>query len=1003
MDGIKPSTISLGRGHSPTDTSSGDTLSVGQQLTCDGNRQHVVSEETPRAQRTQAPGPSGGSKEQRPGSAVGLRCGTEVFIPTQGLYGTLRFLGPIDGKQGTWAGVELDEVGTGKNDGTVAGKTYFSCAQNTGIFVAPSKIEPCGYRQQQQHNTNHSENAPVRSISSVLSSGEKSLQTNRQLGLDSRARGHVVTPGPAQRAHIRQGSRSRIASDTQTSAGVGAMSSPLSNRRKTLTRGMPMALGAPPASQPRMRPPPATVSRGSSRTRPLSTTGSASSNRTSSPTLSRPNSQTLSQAVGTAGDATSTLSKPPPLARPRVYSGARSPNSQSAGAQTDRRRQAALPPGRPIDAAARGAGGRAKPGLAADSADRLKLRIDMLEAENRVLRLKGEQDKAHIAASQMLARDLAAVNGTVSPPARNVATSSDSNLLQLSDARDMLERERKASKTKIDQLQLQLQELHTNSSVDNAETSLLSPTTDNGVIAELQAELQTVTEAHLKELEVARSKYSEVSSQFEQSAALAAELQTKLDSKSDEIGALNERLEQRSSELGRAIQRYHELVEEREQQTVESSEELELIPVLEKQAEKLRRELAESETRRLAVTTDFESAASAQSYAEAEVSRLQHTVALLERSDAEHKQASALLAECRARILQMVTEAAESSRDDDGSHSLDASGDKEDVLQVLPALLERLQLLVTRLINRYNESSRHTDTLTADVQAKDALIAELSQQVYTSKDGQQSSDVHLQERIAELERDNAKHLDERERFTNENGVLTDYLEKLESECNRLVEDIEQLNTENLKLVEELRVASLHNSMVSLDISALDGSMPVENSDTGINELRQRHTHEMAALKLQIDDLEKQKDNEILRLQDEIASLEIIVEDKVFGEEELNDRIASLTDELGRLQRGQTDLPAIPAKFSAAASQQRSADLPAGATGAGVGTIVDDETLFCEICESSDHSIADCPEVTSASTIFKQETSVDSSRPYCDNCESFCGHWTEDCPHGDEMF
>ncbi|KAJ2121235.1 hypothetical protein GGH17_005423 [Coemansia sp. RSA 788] len=160
---------------------------------------------------------------------------------------------------------------------------------------------------------------------------------------------------------------------------------------------------------------------------------------------------------------------------------------------------------------------------------------------------------------------------------------------------------------------------------------------------------------------------------------------------------------------------------------------------------------------------------------------------------------------------------------------------------------------------------------------------------------------------------------------------------------------------------------------------------------------------MAALKLQIDDLEKRKNNEILRLQDEIASLEIIVEDKVFGEEELNDRIASLTDELGRLQRGQTDLPVIPAKYSASASQQHSADLSAGVTSAGISTAVDDEGLFCEICESSDHSIADCPEVTSASTIFKQETSVDSSRPYCDNCESFSGHWTEDCPHGDEMF
>ncbi|KAI8320486.1 Cap-Gly domain-containing protein, partial [Martensiomyces pterosporus] len=63
-----------------------------------------------------------------------------VFIPSQGYSGTLRYLGPIDGKQGTWAGVELDEVGKGKNGGSVGGKAYFACPANTGLFLAPSKV-----------------------------------------------------------------------------------------------------------------------------------------------------------------------------------------------------------------------------------------------------------------------------------------------------------------------------------------------------------------------------------------------------------------------------------------------------------------------------------------------------------------------------------------------------------------------------------------------------------------------------------------------------------------------------------------------------------------------------------------------------------------------------------------------------------------------------------------------------------------------------------------------
>jgi CAP-Gly domain-containing linker protein 1 len=39
------------------------------------------------------------------------------------MTGTLRFLGGVEGKAGTWAGVELDDefAGRGKNDGSVQG------------------------------------------------------------------------------------------------------------------------------------------------------------------------------------------------------------------------------------------------------------------------------------------------------------------------------------------------------------------------------------------------------------------------------------------------------------------------------------------------------------------------------------------------------------------------------------------------------------------------------------------------------------------------------------------------------------------------------------------------------------------------------------------------------------------------------------------------------------------------------------------------------------------
>lgn len=49
-------------------------------------------------------------------------------------------MGETDYARGTWVGVELDEA-KGKNDGTVKGRRYFSCADKHGLFVRPEEIE----------------------------------------------------------------------------------------------------------------------------------------------------------------------------------------------------------------------------------------------------------------------------------------------------------------------------------------------------------------------------------------------------------------------------------------------------------------------------------------------------------------------------------------------------------------------------------------------------------------------------------------------------------------------------------------------------------------------------------------------------------------------------------------------------------------------------------------------------------------------------------------------
>lgn len=51
--------------------------------------------------------------------ACQLQVGDKVQVNS--LHGIVRFIGPTKFKAGTWAGIELNTVGLGKNDGSVEG------------------------------------------------------------------------------------------------------------------------------------------------------------------------------------------------------------------------------------------------------------------------------------------------------------------------------------------------------------------------------------------------------------------------------------------------------------------------------------------------------------------------------------------------------------------------------------------------------------------------------------------------------------------------------------------------------------------------------------------------------------------------------------------------------------------------------------------------------------------------------------------------------------------
>ncbi|KAH3855895.1 hypothetical protein DPMN_098470, partial [Dreissena polymorpha] len=63
-----------------------------------------------------------------------------VEVIGKGVVGTVAYMGTTMFSAGKWIGVVLDEA-KGKNDGTVQGKTYFTCPDNHGIFVRQSQIQ----------------------------------------------------------------------------------------------------------------------------------------------------------------------------------------------------------------------------------------------------------------------------------------------------------------------------------------------------------------------------------------------------------------------------------------------------------------------------------------------------------------------------------------------------------------------------------------------------------------------------------------------------------------------------------------------------------------------------------------------------------------------------------------------------------------------------------------------------------------------------------------------
>jgi dynactin 1 len=61
-------------------------------------------------------------------------------VTTTNGEGTVRYVGPTSFASGKWIGIDLDAP-TGKHNGTVQRKSYFTCREHHGIFVRPVAVK----------------------------------------------------------------------------------------------------------------------------------------------------------------------------------------------------------------------------------------------------------------------------------------------------------------------------------------------------------------------------------------------------------------------------------------------------------------------------------------------------------------------------------------------------------------------------------------------------------------------------------------------------------------------------------------------------------------------------------------------------------------------------------------------------------------------------------------------------------------------------------------------
>ncbi|KAL7753447.1 hypothetical protein RI367_001222 [Sorochytrium milnesiophthora] len=190
----------------------------------------------------------------RPRQEYPIAVGDQVYVGgNPAMSGTVRYVGTTSFRDGVWVGIELSAAGTGKNDGSVDGVSYFTCAPKSGVFAALDKVSKRSPSPRSRASSSPATTSFLKRPEIVVSregkdvpadaqppvsTGNSRSRLQRKLSLDR------ATPPTTADIQLSSTQPSRLShkSDRKRSANIAAAPTPansLSNVRQRVSSGIP--------------------------------------------------------------------------------------------------------------------------------------------------------------------------------------------------------------------------------------------------------------------------------------------------------------------------------------------------------------------------------------------------------------------------------------------------------------------------------------------------------------------------------------------------------------------------------------------------------------------------------------------------------------------------------------------------------------------------------------------------------------------------------------------